>query len=460
VTRIAHLSLVALIAASLMGPAATAATPAEPTADKAVAVKVALAVPATAAAPGCAVGLFRGGKTELQVNDGYADVATGRRIDADTQFYAASVSKQFTVAALMQLVAAGKVRPDADVHRYLPDLPPYPDPLTIQHLLNMTSGVRDSLVLLQLDGIEPLSRATRAEALAEVFQQRDTKFKPGTAYDYTNGGYLLLSEVVERVSGEKFETYVNAHVLKPLGMTRSFVMLGSRTSDANFARGYTMVGGKVTLTDEFPLFGGSGGLITTINDLAKWYGDIDSGHKVWTPEVTRLMTTPGRFADGSPVRDHGQGPVYGNALLIGPHWFHHTGSAGGFKTLFGYNREQRFGMALLCNNGDYNPDKVADAVLAAYDGSVPRVSEGAPPSTLNGRYGNPNLKAVYSIALTDAGGMVTVTDRTGKPGAPQSLVATGPGQYKGPGYTLSFDDNAMGFTLTIPRVALHFTRLP
>ena len=459
-TRIGYLPLVALIAMSLMAPAATSATPAEPTAEKAAAVKAALAVPATSAAPGCAVGLFRGGKTELQVNDGYADVATGRRIDADTQFYAASVSKQFTVAALMQLVVAGKVRLDADVHRYLPDLPSYSDPLTIQNLLNMTSGVRDSLVLLQLDGIEPLSRATRAQALAEVFQQRDTKFKPGTAYDYTNGGYLLLSEVVERVSGEKFEAYVNAHLLKPLGMTRSFVMLGSRTSDANVARGYTMPGGKAVLTDEFPLFGGSGGLITTINDLAKWYADIDHGHKVWTPEVTRLMAMPGRFTDGSPVRDHGQGPVYGNALLIGPHWFHHTGSAGGFKTLFGYNREQRFGVALLCNNGDYNPDKVADAVLAAYDGNVPRVSEGARPSSLNGRYGNPNLKAVYSIALTEAGGTVTVTDRTGKPRAPQLLEATGPGQYKGPGYTLSFDDNAMGFTLTIPRVILHFTRLP
>jgi CubicO group peptidase (beta-lactamase class C family) len=459
VTRIAYLPLFALIAVSLAAPVATAAAPAEPTA-KAAAVKAALAVPATAAAPGCAVGLFRDGKTELQVVDGYADVTTGRRIDADTQFYAASVSKQFTVAALMQLVAAGKVRLDADVHLYLPDLPPYPDPLTIQHLLNMTSGVRDSLVLLQLDGIEPLSSANRAQALAEVFQQRDTKFKPGTAYDYTNGGYLLLSEVVERVSGEKFETYVGSHVLKPLGMTRSFVMLGSRTSDANVARGYTMVGGKVTLTDEFPLFGGSGGLITTINDLAKWYGDIDNGHKVWTPEVTRLMTTPGRFTDGSPVRDHGQGPVYGNALLIGPHWFHHTGSAGGFKTLFGYNREQRFGVALLCNNGDYNPDKVADAVLAAFDRSVPRVSEATPPSSLNGRYGNPNLKAVYSIALTEAGGTLTVTDRNGKPGAPQSLEATAPGQYKAQGYKLSFDDNAMGFTLTIPRVSLHFTRLP
>lgn len=423
-------------------------------------MKAALGIPVGSIRPGCALGLFRGGKAELLFNDGYADIASGRRINSDTQFYAASVSKQFTVAALMQLVAAGKVRLDADVHRYLPDLPAYPDPLTIQNLLNMTGGVRDSLVLLQLDGIEPLSSASRAQALAEVFQQRDTKFRPGTAYDYTNGGYLLLSEVVERVSGERFESYVDAHVLKPLGMTRSFVMLGSRTSDVNVARGYTMPDGKVTVTDEIPLFGGSGGLITTVNDLGRWYADIDGGHKVWTPEITRLMTTPGQFADGSPVRDHGQGPVYGNALLIGPHWFHHTGAAGGFKTLFGYNREQRFGVALLCNNGDYNPDKVADSVLTAYDQSVPRVSEGAPPSSLNGRYGNPNLKAVYALAFTDTGGTLTVIDRNGRPGASQPLELAGPGQFKGRGYTLSFDDNARGFTLVIPRVTLHFSKLP
>ncbi|WP_404712414.1 serine hydrolase domain-containing protein [Sphingomonas sp. MMS24-J13] len=454
---IGSLPLLALVAASLPASSATAQSPAP---DKVAAVKAALGVPAGALAPGCALGLFRGGKTELLLNDGYADVASARRINSDTQFYAASVSKQFTAAALMQLVVAGKVRLDDDVHRYLPDLPAYPDPLTIRNLLNMTGGVRDSLVLLQLDGIEPVSSATRAQALAEIFQQRDTKFTPGSAYDYTNGGYLMLSEVVEKVSGEKFESYVNSHVLKPLGMTRSFVMLGNRTTDANFARGYVMQDGKVTLTDDYPLFGGSGGLITTVNDLAKWYDDIDSGHKVWTAEITRLLTTPGRFTDGSPVRDHGQGPIYASALLIGPHWFHHTGAAGGFKTLFGYDREQRFGVAMLCNNGAYNPDKVADGVLAALDEGVPAVSEGAPPSSMDGRYGNPNLKAIYSLALTEQGGTVTITDRDGKPGVPQPLVRTGSGQYTGRGYTLAFDDNAKGFILAMPRVTLHFARLP
>jgi hypothetical protein len=117
-------------------------------------------------------------------------------------------------------------------------------------------------------------------------------------------------------------------------------------------------------------------------------------------------------------------------------------------------------MALLCNNGAYNPDKVADGLLVALDEGVPRVSEGAPLSSMDGRYGNPNLKAVYALSLTDQGGILTITDRDGKQGAPQPLVRTGSGQYTGPGYTLAFDDNAKGFTLAIPRVTLHFMRLP
>lgn len=446
----AFLPLLAFVAGSLPGSGAVAQPPA-----RTAAIRAALGVPAGSPAPGCALGLFRKGRPELLLNEGYADVAGRRRINSDTQFYAASVSKQFTVAALMQLVVAGKVRLDADVHSYLPDLPAYPDRLTVQHLLNMTGGIRDSLILLELDGIDPVSSATRAQALAEVFRQKETRFRPGSRYDYTNGGYLLLSEVVERVSGEKFEDYVNAHVLKPLGMTRSFVMLGHRTTDADVAHGYTMPEGNATLTDDYPLFGGSGGLITTVNDLAKWYADIDSGHKIWTPEITRMMTTPGQFSDGSPVRDHGQGPVYADALLIGPHWFHHTGSAAGFKTLFGYNRQMRMGMALLCNNGDYNPDKVADAVLAALGEGVPPVSEGAPPSSLNGLYRNSDLKRAYTLTFTQTGGTLTIAD-----GKPQTLKYIRPGQYAGPSYTLSFDDDAKGFTLTNPRLTMHFAKLP
>ena len=106
-------------------------------------IRVALAVPTATPQPGCAVGIFRNGQPAEMVNAGFADIEDGRRIQSNTRFYAASVAKQFTAVAVMQQVVAGKIRLDADIRTYLPELPQYPHPITVQMLLNMTGGVRD-----------------------------------------------------------------------------------------------------------------------------------------------------------------------------------------------------------------------------------------------------------------------------------------------------------------------------
>ncbi|HWK37271.1 serine hydrolase domain-containing protein [Sphingomonas sp.] len=438
---------------------ALTAAPAQADPGAAARIKAALAVPEGSPQPGCAVGILRDGKLTERVNAGFADVEARRPIQSDTQFYAASVSKQFTAVAVMQQVVAGKVRLDADVRTYVPDMPRYPQPVTVQMLLNMTGGVRDSLSLLGLDGYDSLSGADRALGLAAVYRQPDTKFVPGSRYDYTNGGYLLLSEIVERVTGTKFEDYVNQRVLKPLGMTRSFVMLGSRTTDANFAKGYVAKDGKIDDADDYPLFGGSGGLITTIEDLAKWGYDIDTGHKIWTPEITRLMTTPGKFNDGTPALRGGWGTVYASALWVGPHWFHHTGGAGGFKTLFGYNKDKRLGVALLCNNGDYDPLPKADAVIAALNEGLPPVSEPVvPPSALSGRYKAANVVSTYLVDWRADGVTLTAQRPDGAKGKPMTFTGS-EGQFRSGPNRLIPDDNGAGFTLEIPRVTLHFDKV-
>lgn len=446
-----------LLALTLSPAQAHARSPA----DAAVAdrIKAALAVPAGTPQPGCAVGIFRDGKVAQVVTAGFADVEAGRPIRSDTQFYAASVSKQFTAVAVMQQVVAGKIRLDADVRTYLPELPAYPQPATVQMLLNMTSGVRDSLSLLGLEGYDGLSSTSRALALAGVNRQPDTKFEPGTQYDYTNGGYLLLSEIVERVTGVTFERYVNDEVLKPLGMTRSFVLLGSRTRDPNYAKGYVAKAGTVTSADEYPLFGGSGGLMTTIDDLAKWNRDIDSGHKVWTPAITRLMTEAGKFKNGAPVVRGGWGIPYGNALLVGPNWFHHTGGAGGFKTLFGYHRGKRLGIALLCNNGEYDPNQKADAVIAALNDGLPPVSEPAVPAArLNGRYQAAQLAATYVLDATPDAITAFAERPDGQRGKPMIFQRV-ERQYRVGPNVLTPDDDGRGFTLEIPRMTLHFDKV-
>jgi len=447
------IGLMALPLAALAAWPAGAADPAAPSR-----IRAALGV-ADGAQPGCAVGIFRNGKPAELVNAGLADVATGRAIGTDTQFYAASVSKQFTAVAVLQQVAAGKVKLNDSVRKYIPELAPYADKVTVQMLLNMTGGVRDSLSLLAIEGYDRISGPTRKQALEAVYRQQDAKFEPGTRYDYTNGGYLLLSEIVERAAGQPFETYVNAKVLKPLGMTRSFMMLGSRTTDPNVAKGYVAKDGKVTDADEYPLFGGSGGLITTVNDLAKWDHDIDTGHKVWTPQISKWMAEPGKFLNGAPALRTGRGIAYGNALLVGDHWFHHTGGAVGFKTLYGHLREKRLGIALLCNNGAVDPAPHADKVIAALNEGLPAI--GAPSadgSALNGAYRNANLAATYWVEAK--GDVLTLTiQRADGSRTPPKMLARGPdGAFKGEPLTLTPDDDARGFTLEIPRVTLHFSR--
>jgi len=440
----------------LVALAASPASAADPAAP--ARIRAALGV-SDGAQPGCAVGIFRNGKPAELVNAGLADVATGRAIGTDTQFYAASVSKQFTAVAVLQLVAAGKVGLSESVRKYIPELAPYADKVTVQMLLNMTGGVRDSLSLLALEGYERISGPDRKQALLGVYRQQDAKFAPGTQYDYSNGGYLLLSEVVERVSGQPFETYVNQKVLKPIGMTRSFMMLGSRTNDANVAKGYVAKDGKVTDADEYPLFGGSGGLITTVADLAKWDHDIDTGHKVWTPQISKWMAEPGKFLNGAPAIRSGRGIAYGNALLVGDHWFHHTGGAVGFKTLYGHLREKRMGIALLCNNGAVDPAPHADKVIAALNEGLPAIGEpSADGSALNGSYRNPNLAATYWVEAKGDTLSLTIQRADGTRVPAKALKRTPEGAFKAEMFTLTPDDDARGFTLEIPRVTLHFSR--
>jgi len=261
------------------------------------------------------------------------------------------------------------------------------------------------------------------------------------------------------VTKTSFETYVNEKVLKPIGMSRSFVMLGSRTNDPNSAKGYVAKDGTITSSDEYPLFGGSGGLVTTVDDLGKWANDIDTGHKVWTAEITRLMIMPGKFNDGTPALRGGYGIVYGNALLVGPHWFHHTGGAGGFKTLFGYNAGKRLGIALLCNNGDYDSNTKADAVIAALDEGLPPVSEPSTPiQALNGRYKTPNLLATYVLDATSDGITIAIERPDGKRAEPMVFKRV-QGQYRSGANQLTIDDRGTGFTLAIPRVTLHFAKV-
>lgn len=423
-------------------------------------VQAVLGAAGDVSAPGCALGIFRNGKLSRFASSGAADVAAGRPMNADTQFYAASVSKQFTTLAAMQLVEKGKLGLDDDIRTYLPELPDYGRKVSVQMLMNHTAGIRDSLELLAFAGHADVAAASRKEALALTLAQTATKFEPGTRYDYSNGGYLLLSEIIERLSGEPFAAYVNRAVLKPMGMSRSFVMEGARSKDANIARGYATTDGKMALADSYPLFGGSGGLITTINDLAKYDRDIDSGHKVWTPAIRKLMLEPGHLNDGSPVRPAERSyQAYASGVIVGPDWFWHTGGARGFKTIYARLPDKRVGMGLLCNNGDINPAQHLNTVVAALGEGLPELVPPPGGALADGVYRSPDLPVIYTLSRKDEALTVTISpaDGSGRTLSTLTFKPTADG-FSGPGVKLVPDADGAGFALQGGRVNLNFRK--
>lgn len=410
--------------------------------------------------PGCAIGVFRAGKVEALTASGYADLEGRRPLDADTLFYAASVSKQFTVLAIAKLVEAGRLGLDDDVRRYLPELPQYQRPVTVRQLILHTAGIRDSLGLLGFAGLGSADKNDKNTALQLVFRQKNTNFTPGTEYSYSNGGYLLLAEIVERISGVPFADFAKREVLDPLGMKRSFFLNGPPPAMQNLAHGYvkSKEGQGFEIRDTYPRFSGSGGLMLTLNDLARYEHDIEVGHKVWTPKVREIMLTPGTFTSGEPaVRPATGGLGYGGGLQIGWHQgqyvVQHGGGAEAFSHLVTRLPQRRLGVAVLCNRTDWPVgDKMVEAIEVVEGDIFHSLVEEA---QLPGRYYSDELQAHYDLALKGSALTVRITPRGGSQpvGEPYEFKRDRGGTYKVRDMTLTPHDGGTGFTLDSGRVS-------
>ena len=414
------------------------------------------------AAPGCAVGAFRSGEVLFTAAAGAGDVAEGVPLNADTLFYAASLSKQFTALAAVLLAESGRLDLDHDVRLYLPELPEYATPVTARMLMTHTAGIRDSLDLIRLAGIRRAADTDKETALRLVLGQSETNFTPGTAYSYSNGGYLLLAEIVERVSGTTFAEFAREAILEPLGMDRSHFLQDAPPGDANIAHGYRPTRTGFEVRDTYPRFSGSGGLMTSVNDLARFEYDIEIGHKVWTPAVARTMTTLGRLNDGTPARDARDGLEYAAGLMIGTrngqYVVQHGGSAETFKSMYLRLPERRLAVVLLCNRSDWIAQDKADAVVEAVEGDIFVDEPG--PSSGDGRYVSDDLQAVYELSSEGDELNARVSSLYASQAERRvTFQRQADGSYLWGGTRLRFDADGRGFTLSTSRVRdLRFNR--
>src|ERR1700694_3926189 len=149
--------------------------------------------------PGCALGVYRDGKIIYAKGYGLANLEENVPITPQSVFDIGSTSKQFTSASILLLEKQGKLSVNDDVRKYLPELPDYGQKITILHLLNHTSGLRDYLTLMELAGINTDSVHTDEDALRIIVRQKALNFAPGSDWLYSNTGFFLLSVIVKRV---------------------------------------------------------------------------------------------------------------------------------------------------------------------------------------------------------------------------------------------------------------------
>jgi len=227
-------------------------------------------------APGAAVLVLRDGRAVFERGYGVTNLHTRDPIDAHTNFRLASVTKQFTAMAVMLLVHDGKLTYETRLTDIFSDFPEYGQSITIRNLLNHTSGLQDyeDLMPPQDSNVSADKRyqIRDDEVLDLLKRQTTTKFVPGSRWQYSNSGYVVLGLVVQTVSGDSFGTFLRDRIFAPLHMDHTILYEKGKNEVTHRAYGHTKTPAGWQETDQSPTSAtlGDGGVYSSVADLAKW----------------------------------------------------------------------------------------------------------------------------------------------------------------------------------------------
>ncbi|MFC1659851.1 serine hydrolase domain-containing protein [Gemmatimonadota bacterium] len=334
-------------------------------------------------APGCALGVVQDGKLAYGRGYGLANLDWGVPLTTSTVFDIGSVSKQFTATAMALLDLDGILSLDDPVKKWVPELPDYGPVITIRHLLNHTSGVRDYLTLMNLAGFDFANVFDEFDGVEIITRQKALNFEPGSEFLYSNSGYLLLANIVRRATGKSLRESLEERVFGPLGMSGSSIWDDNTEILRERATGYAPSDGGWAIEHAWNFqMGGDGQVITSVEDLLKW--DRNFYHPVVGGQgLLDHLHTRGVLNDGDTI-------AYALGLSVGEYRglrnVQHGGSWAGFRAMLSRFPEHHTSVITLCNRGDANPgaltSRVVDAVLASELSE--RLGEGREPEEEEG----------------------------------------------------------------------------
>lgn len=442
-------------------PAVTASTSPASTGDSA-AVRRAKAVDAlftrwhTPDSPGASVAVIYDGAVVHAKGYGMASLEHGVPNQPHTVFDIASVSKQFGAFAIALLEADGRLSLDDDVRKYVPELPDFGHVITIRHLVHHTSGLRDWPGTLRMGGWSYEDVMSFEQILRMAYNQKTLNFRPNDEHAYSNTGYNVLAEVVQRVSGQSFREFTEQRMFKPLGMSRTHFhddhrevvrdMAESYSPDRD--RGYLHVTSNLTALASSSLF-------TTVEDLAKWVGNFETA-SVGGRRVIDAMHRRGVLNAGDTI-PYAFGQSKGQ--YRGLETWSHGGSWAGYRSVLTRFPAQRFAVIILGNTSDMAPGTLANQIADIYLGDKlgqavaqsspsPSREQTAPwsPTAAElrefvGEYRSDELETSWHIRLVD-GKLVSSHFRRGD----SPFVPAGKDQFRsqGPGGEITFQRDRRG----------------
>ncbi len=315
--------------------------------------------------PGGIAAVIRDGEIIYAKGFGLASLEFGVPMTAETASDIGSTSKQFTAMAILLLEEEGKLSLDDDIRIHAPEIPTFGETVTIRHILSHTSGLRDYLTLYAIKEGSVDGELNDEKILALMGRQRALNFKPGTSWNYCNTGFWLAGLIVERASGKSLNEFCQERIFGPLGMTRTYFEDDKAKVQRNKAMSYTEgPNGWLALTSMMTAVG-DGGLITTVQDFAKWDANFRKNRLGrGRQELIAKLTTPA-------LLEGGQAVPYGLGLMLdayqGTPRHHHGGAWLGYRSQA--LRLPEKGISVLAFGTDGSPlssemaDKAADLLL-------------------------------------------------------------------------------------------------
>lgn len=322
--------------------------------------------------PGCVVGIVRNGKLIYSKGIGSANLDYEVPNTPQTLFGIASASKAFTCACLALLMDQGKVDPEDDLRKFVPEMHTFESPVRIKHMVRCRSGLWDPFHVMPLAGWENLPVASpysESDLLTVLSGQKKLPFEPGTRFQYGSGDYFLLGLVVERVTGKSLAEFARTNLFEPLGMTRTFYEKDPTRVVRNRAVGHYKEDGT------WRQWRGGAGVQTCVEDLFKWDQNfyacrLPKGK--YMDEFLREGTLLGnRYvldmdAYRKEVQPHVENPPAGEYRGLKRIQF--TGGVWGMTTAISRFPKRQFTVICLCNNGEISPfaltREIADLYLA------------------------------------------------------------------------------------------------